>query len=242
MPVRSALLASALFTWALLSQTPDTATLRGRVTDPSHAAVSGSRVTVVNLLTGIHRETQTDSSGQFFFGGLPIAGAYDVAAMKQGFGDSVVAGTVLAGGTTADVAIQLSVAGGQEKVTVTGSAGEVRADQPQLGIRLTAGQMEETPLLNRRITYLPLLNAANRPAINQGDVFMNQNLFTSNGAGRRQTTFEVDGSTGNDSWGRQTIFSTVPVSAVQEMTVLQNTISVEFGGSTVTEVNNVTKI
>ena len=28
--------------------------------------------------------------------------------------------------------------------------------------------MEETPLLNRRITYLPLLNAANRQAINQG--------------------------------------------------------------------------
>ena len=30
------------------------------------------------------------------------------------------------------------------------------------------------PLPNSRITYLPLLNCgANRPAINQGDVFMN---------------------------------------------------------------------
>jgi hypothetical protein len=63
--------------------------------------------------------------------------------------------------------------------------------------------MEETPLPNRRITYL--LNAANRPAINQGDVFMNEDLFTTNGAGRRQAWFEVDGATGNDSWGRQAL-------------------------------------
>jgi hypothetical protein len=62
----------------------------------------------------------------------------------------------------------------------------VRTDQPQLGTRLNATQMEDTPLASRRITYLPLLNAANRPAINQGDVFMNENLFTTNGAGRRQ--------------------------------------------------------
>ena len=74
--------------------------------------------------------------------------------------------------------------------------------------------MQEMPLLNRRITYLPLLNAANRPAINQGDMFMNEDLFTTNGAGRRQTWFEVDGANGNDSWGRQTIFSNVPLDAV----------------------------
>src|SRR6202022_2730375 len=100
------------------------------------------------------------------------------------------------------------------------TAGDLRIDQPQLGIYLSEQQTQETPLPNRRLTYLPLLNAANRPAINQGDIFMNQNLFTTNGAGRRQTWFEVDGSTGNDSWGRQTIFTNLPIAAVQEMTVL----------------------
>ena len=102
-------------------------------------------------------------------------------------------------------------------------------------------QMEETPLPNRRITYLPLLNAANRPAINQGDIFMNQDMFTTNGAGRRQTWFEVDGVTGNDSWGRQTIFTNIPLTAVQEMTVLENAFSAEYGGSTGSAVNIVTK-
>ena len=241
MQSRLALSAAVLFTFSLFAQTPDTATLRGHVTDPSHAVVSAAHIAIVNSLTGAKREAQTDPSGAFSFGGLPIAGAYDITAGKQGFGDSIVAGTVLAGGTTAEVTIELSVAGGQERVTVTGSAGEVRADQPQLGARLIAGQIEETPLPNRRISYLPLLDAANRPAINQGDVFMNQDLFTSNGAGRRQSTFVVDGATDNDSWGRQTMFSAIPLAAVQEMTVLQNTFSAEFGGSTGTAVNVVTR-
>ncbi len=83
---------------------------------------------------------------------------------------------------------------------MTGVAGEVRADAPQIGVRLGAIQIEETPILNRRATFLPLLNAANRPALNQGDVFMNQFLFTTNGSVRRQATFVIDAATANDSW------------------------------------------
>src|SRR6185437_7072012 len=92
-----------------------------------------------------------------------------------------------------------------------------------------------------RLTYLPLLNAANRPAINQGDVFMNENLFTTNGGGRRQAWFEVDGSNGIDMWGRQTIFSNIPLMAVGEMTVLTNAFSSEYGAGTGSVVNLVTR-
>ncbi len=238
---RIALIGAALLGLSLSAQTPDTATLRGRVIDQTHAAVVAVQIRAVNTLSGWKRETQTDAAGLFSLSGLPVAGAYNITASKQGFGDTAVSDTVLEGGTTADLTIELSVAGGNSQVTVTGAAGQVRTDQPQLGVRLTAGQMEETPLLNRRITYLPLLNAANRQAINQGDVFMNENLFTSNGAGRRQTWFEVDGATGNDSWGRQTIFSNIPLAAVQEMTILQNAFSAEYGGGTGSAVNIVTR-
>ncbi|MBZ5608527.1 MAG: TonB-dependent receptor [Acidobacteriia bacterium] len=231
----------ACFPLALSAQTPDTATLHGQVVDPSHAAIAGAQVTAANALTGIKRTARTDDSGNFALPALPIGGSYDIVAVKEGFADGLLNDVTLQGGTTAYLNLQLNVAGGQAAVTVTGVAGEVRTDQPQLGVRLDAQQIEQTPLLNRKITYLPLLNAANRPAINQGDVFMNQNLFTTNGAGRRQAWFEVDGSTGNDSWGRQTIFSTVPVDAVQEMTVLTNAFSAEYGGSTGSVVNIVTK-
>src|SRR5581483_10640184 len=122
-----------------------------------------------------------------------------------------------------------------------GTAGEIRSDEPQLGDRLGEEQIQAMPLLNSRITYLPLLNAANRQAINMGDVFMNQNLFTTNGSGRRQTTRVVDGSSAKHSWGRQTIFSNVPRDAVQEMTVLQHAFSAEVGATTGGVLNVVTK-
>ena len=229
------------FSLGLMAQTPDTATLHGQVVDQSHGAVAGVLVIAKNTLTGLQRTVETDTSGSFSLAGLPIAGSYDITAGKTGFAETRVSGLTLAGGTTADLNLQLNVAGGQTHVSVTGVVGEVRTDQPQLGTRLSAAQMEDTPLASRRITYLPLLNAANRPAINQGDVFMNENLFTTNGAGRRQTWFEVDGSTGNDTWGRQTIFSNIPLAAAEEITVLTNAFSAEYGGSTGSVVNIVTK-
>ena len=82
--------------------------------------------------------------------------------------------------------------------------------------------MQQTPLLNRRITGLPLLDSANRPAINQGDIFMNEVLITTNGAGRRQAWFEVDGANNIDMWGRQTLFTNIPLMAVDSMVVLTN--------------------
>lgn len=235
------LLTFFLSSGAIHAQTPDTAIVHGQVADPSHAAVSGVAVTVKNLQTGLERTTQTDASGGFSLGGLPVTGAYDITATKAGFADAQLKAVTLQGGTTADLNLQLTLVSGQAQITVTGVAGEVRTDAPQLGTRLDAAQMEEMPLLSRRITFLPMLNAANRPAVNQGDVFMNQNLFTTNGAGRRQAWFEVDGSTGNDSWGRQTIFSNIPAAAMQEMTVLTNAFTAEYGGSTGSVVNMITK-
>jgi hypothetical protein len=225
----------------LSAQTPDTATLHGRVVDQSRAGISGVQVTAKNALTGLERVSDTDALGNFSLGGLPIAGKYDVTASKSGFADTQFNEVALAGGTTANLTLQLSVAAGQTQITVTGIVGEVRADQPQLGTRLGATQMEETPLLNRKITYLPLLNAANHPAISQGDIFVNQNLFTTNGAGRRQALFVVDGSNAIDMWGRQTIFSNIPLPAVQEMTVLVNAFSAEYGSTTGGVLNIVTK-
>ncbi|HVO98585.1 MAG TPA: TonB-dependent receptor [Bryobacteraceae bacterium] len=233
-------LAFACFAAFLAAQTPDTATVRGRVVDQTRAAVPGVQVTVTSALTGLKRTTQTDDSGGYSVSGLPV-GAYNVVSAKQGFAEMKPASITLAGETTAEVDLQLNAAGGQTQVTVTGVVGEVRTDGPQLGNRLGAELMEETPLLTRRITYLPLLDAANRQAINQGDVFMNQNLFTTNGAGRRQAWFEIDGATGNDSWGRQTLFTNLPLSAVEEMTILNNGFSAEYGASTGSAVNIITK-
>jgi hypothetical protein len=235
------ILALLLCASALFCQTPDTAIVQGRVMDPSGAPAPDVQIKLINTSTALERTAKTDNSGNFTIAGLPVSGAYDLIATKSGFAEARENHITLSGGITAQVDLKLAVAATQTQVTVTGAAGDVRIDSPQIGDLLDTFQVEETPLPNRRITYLPLLNAANRPAINQGDVFMNEDLFTTNGAGRRQTWFEVDGVTGNDSWGRQTIFSNIPVDAVLEMNVLVNDFSAQFGGSTGSAVNIVTK-
>jgi hypothetical protein len=226
---------------AVVAQTPDTAMIRGRLLDPSGAVVVGAKVSLTDAEKIEVRSTTTDQSGQYSFSGVRPVGLYRISAESKGLvqGPNNLARPIP--GSTVTLDIQLFPRANTIDFEVTAPAGEVRTDQPQLGTRISEVQIEATPLLNRRITYLPLLNAANRPAISQGDIFTNQNLFTTNGAGRRQTWFEVDGSNGVDLWGRQTIFSTIPVDSVQEMTVLTNAFSAEYGASTGSVVNIVTR-
>ncbi len=243
-PVRAALLFSVAALWVAApsrAQTPDTATLRGQVVDAQSVPIAGAEITATNTRIAFQRKTRTAANGEFMFAGLPIAGAYSIRASKVDFADTQVSNLTLDGGGTATLKLSMQVAGGTTQVVVTGAAGEVRTDEPQLGERLSAEQMQEMPLPNRRISFLPLLNAANRPAINQGDIFTNQNLFTTNGSGRRQTWFEVDGSAAIDTWGRQTIFTNIPLAAVEEMTVLENAFAADYGFSTGSVVNIVTK-
>jgi hypothetical protein len=236
----SALLLSPIC-FSAMAQTPDTATLQGSITDTTKAVIPGAHIVLTNELTGLIRQADSDGAGRFSIAGLPVAGAYKVKASKDGFATANAEHIAVAGGSSALVSLTLRAAGENSTITVEGSADDVRIDQPQLGLHLTIEQMLETPLPNNRITFLPLLEAANRPAINQGDIFMNQNLITTNGAGRRQAWFEVDGANSADMWGRQTIFTNVPLMAVNEMSVLTNAFSAEYGGSTGSVINMVTR-
>lgn len=223
------------------AQTPDTSTIQGQIVDPNHRAIGDATVSVTNLRSGLARSVKTDALGKFSISGLPVAGTYTLLATKLGFATTRLTAIQLGGGRMANFSLQLNPSGGSMRVLVTGTVGTLRTDTPQLGDRLGARKMEETPLLNRRITYLPLLNAANRPAINQGDVFTNQDLFNTNGSGRRQTWFEIDGANGIDAWGRQTLFTNLPLAAVQEMNVIENAFSAEYGFGLGGVVNIVTK-
>ena len=234
------LLLLLVFCLPVAAQSPDMATIQGRVVDPAQAAVEGVTITVTNNLTGLQRSTRSDSSGSFAIAGLPVVGGYDLAVNKEGFAP-LQRNISVFGGNTATVNLQLNAAVEKIEITVTGTNDTVSTSGAQVGTQLDSLQIEKTPLLNRRITFLPLLNAANRPAINQGDVFMNQNLFTANGTGRRQAWFEVDGANGVDTWGRQTIFTNLQVDTVAEINVISNSISAEYGRTAGSVVNIVTK-
>ena len=108
-----------LFAGSVFAQTPDTATIQGQVTDSSRAAVGGVQVAARNQQTGLERTAVTDATGNYSLAGLPVAGTYQITATRQGLADAQVKDVTLAGGATAAINLQLSVAGGQTQVTVT---------------------------------------------------------------------------------------------------------------------------
>ena len=130
----------------LTAQTPDTATLQGRVVDQAHAGIPNAEINIVNSLTGLQHLTKTDALGNFYLGGLPVAGTYKVSATKASFTAADADGIALSGGSTANIELQLNVSGGSTELTVTGTVGEARTDQPQLGIFLSAAKIQDTPL------------------------------------------------------------------------------------------------
>src|SRR5262249_55766337 len=172
---------------------------------------------------------------------LPLTGQYRLEATSPGFAAESREGLELRAGEAATLNVTLAPKGTDSSVTIYGTVEGVRSDSPQLETRLDLQKIDETPIFGRKLSNLPLLNSAVKPARNQGDLFLNNTLFVINGGGRRQPTFTIDGSSGDDSWGRQTIFTNIPFSALQEFTVLPNSFSAEYGRTTGGAINIVTK-
>jgi hypothetical protein len=210
---RALVLSLALWPQAAGAQTPGTGALRGNVTDPTGAPVPRAEVAVVSDSTGFSRSTRSDARGSYVLAELPLAGRYRIRFTHPGFAPQERPGIELRAGETARIDAVLEVAAVEAAITVYGTAVGVRSDSPQTGDRFDAAQIAETPLLNRKITSLPLLDSAVRPARTTGDVFLDETLFVVNGGGRRQSTFTIDGGTADDAWGRQTIFTALPLGA-----------------------------
>ncbi|MGI8741270.1 MAG: TonB-dependent receptor [Bryobacteraceae bacterium] len=226
---------------ALRAQTPDCGSIQGQVLDQTSGAVAGAEVAIANDDTGLRRRQSTDAGGHFAFSGLPLTGRYHITFTKQGFATEEPDSLQLRANEVASVNVVLRPAGSHGEVQVFGTAEGIRSDSPQLEQRLDLSKIENTPVLGRKITSLPLLDSAVRPARGTGDLFLNNTLFVVNGAGRRQTPFVIDGSSGDDDWGRQSVFTNIPFAALQEFAVAPNSFSAEFGRSAGSVINIVTK-
>ena len=224
----------------LLAQSPNTATMIVAVVDQTGAVVKDAKVSVLNTATGAVRETVSGSDGNATIPALSLTGSYKVAVSKAGFGSQEFEDIMLRSGETATVQVKLTLGSEKAEVTVYGTAEGVRAD-PQIGRRLDNAQIDETPILGRKLSSLPLLNSAFRQAKGTGDLFVNQTYFVTGAGSRRTTTTTLDGANNDEAWGRQTMIATLPLVAVQEMTVLSNAFSAEFGWTAGPALNIVTK-
>lgn len=224
----------------LFAQSPNTATLIVEVVDQAGAVVNDAQVSLVNTATGATRDAVTGADGLATLPALSLTGTYAVKVSKEGFGSEERANIALRAGEIATVRVRVLVGAQSADVTVFGTTEGVRAD-PQIGRRLEKAQLDETPILGRKITTIPLLNSAFRQGKGTGDLFVNATYFITGAGSRRTTTFTLDGANNDEAWGRQTMIATVPIGAVEEVTVLSNAFSAEYGWTAGPAVNIVTK-
>jgi hypothetical protein len=224
----------------LLAQT-DLGSMRGHVQDRQGAAITSATVTLRNPATSWQKTTQTDGSGDYSFIGIPLTGDYTVNVQAAQFKAIQQSNVQLRAASIAVVNFILDVSGDKSEIDVFGTTDSLPTESNQVDVRLDLQKIEDTPLLSNKVSSLPLLNSSVRPSQTTGDLFMNETLYVINGTGRRQTTYQLDDTDADDSWGRQTMFAAVPYPVVQEFTVYTNASSAEWGRNAGTAVNVVTK-
>jgi Carboxypeptidase regulatory-like domain/TonB dependent receptor len=229
-----------LFAASIFAQSPNTATMIVIVTDQTGAVVIDAKVAVVNNDTGDTHEAVSGTDGSATFPGLSLTGTYKVSVSHQGFGNEERTGLTLRSGETATVKLTLLAGSQNAEVTIYGTAEGVRAD-PLIGLPLRSEQINETPILGRKTTTLPLLNSAFRQGKGTGDLFVNQIYFITGAGSRRTTTVTLDGANNDEGWGRQTAVATIPLGAIQEIAILSNAFSAEYGWTAGPALNIVTK-
>jgi hypothetical protein len=226
-------------------------TILGTVTDASGAVLSGAKVTVKNLGTGLERTTETSADGSYSLPELPI-GTYSVTVTLNGFQTSV------ANDVTVDVASERRVDAhlkpGQVSTKVEVSADElplVETTTNTLGGVLTAQTVENMPVNGRDYTKLIYMNPGVAGSPDQiSDSPGSFGEFSMNGARGRSNNYLLDGTDMNDGYrndpaiNQAGVFGTpstiLPIDAVAEVNVLSN-FAPEYGRNAGAVVNIVTK-
>jgi outer membrane receptor protein involved in Fe transport len=130
--------------------------ITGSVTDPSGAAVSGAKVAVVNIATGVESPTTTNASGYFSVANL-ISGTYRVDVTAPGFKAVTRPGIPLDIGRVVTLEFRLEVGNVQEKVLVTGEAPLLQTEQVAMGSTLTSQTLIALPTEGRNPTALAVV-------------------------------------------------------------------------------------
>ena len=211
--------------------------IEGTVTDPSGAVVPGATVSVENVNTGLRRELKTDNSGFYRFTVLPL-GTYRLKVTASGFAEETHSGIVVEAGSTRTVDVSVRVAGTTGIVEVTADAPVVDPGRTDLGSLLSTNSVENLPLVSRNPYNFILIqpNASARPNTEFGvPRKINANGFTD------RINYELDGS--NNTQSDRAGIRLLPISDtfIAEVQQVNNGFAPEFGNTSGTVFNAITK-
>jgi len=123
-------------------------TIRGRVADPSGAAINGATITVSNAAVGFTRSITTGDDGYYVLINLPL-GEYTVAFNSSGFSPLTYQKVILNAGSEAVIDGNLKIGGIDTQVQVI--ATDTAIDPTNLNVQrtLNSREVENLPLTSR---------------------------------------------------------------------------------------------
>ncbi|HEY7284720.1 MAG TPA: carboxypeptidase-like regulatory domain-containing protein, partial [Vicinamibacterales bacterium] len=203
--------------------------IQGIVTDSSGAAVPGATVTVTNIGTNAERVTVTDPAGRFSVPNL-LPARYRVHVELQGFQAAEVSDLELRDGETARPTLTLAVGGVSEAVSVQAESPLLQTQSASVGQTIGEKQIEALPLSGRSVLSAASLAAGVTPrAFQRGTQYGRRNEYITVEGGRDSSTnYAIDGV-----YVRSLRFNNMslnpPLDAVQQVTLLRNSFSTEYG-------------
>ncbi|HKB13202.1 MAG TPA: carboxypeptidase regulatory-like domain-containing protein [Vicinamibacterales bacterium] len=218
---------------AVQAQESASAGIAGQVLDSTRAALPGASVTVVNAGTNAQRVATTDAEGRFTVPNLPPA-AYVIRVELSGFNTVEVKDFILRNGDIAKPTLTLSLASVAENITVVGVSPLLQVSNASVGQTITQKQIEDLPVAGRSLLSFAALSAGVTPqAFNRGTQFgaagsSRSQYVTVEGGRDSSTNYAIDGV-----YVRSLRFNNLslnpPLDAVQEVNVLRNSFTTEYG-------------
>ena len=227
------------------------ASLTGRITDPTGAVISGATVTAKSQETGLTRSTMTDAAGRYELAALPV-GQYDVSAVKDGFSERVRSGISLVIGQDATVDFSLAVGSVNQQLKVTGDAALVNAATQDISGLIGYQEIKELPLNGRSYDLLVTLNPGivNFTWEKTGGIGVSNsttgNNFSASGQRPQQNLFllngvEFTGAAENNMQPGGPSQNLLGVESLREFNVLRDNYGVEYGKRPAAQVTIVTQ-
>jgi hypothetical protein len=222
----------------------------GTISDSTGASVAGAKVMATNTETGLARESTTDADGNYSFSELQL-GNYSITATKEGFRTEIATNIVVAVEGPQRANLTMTPGRVDETVQVQADVPLVETSSNTLGGTLQAEDFKDLPVNGRDfMKMLTAIPGANADPSSVNDSPGSFGVFSVNGNRGRSNNFLLDGTDMNDGFRNDNAINEggvfgipatlLPVDAIQEMAILNNT-EAEYGRNSGSIVNIVTK-
>ncbi len=207
------------------------ASISGLVTDPQEAVIPQATVVAANIETGVQSRVATNSAGYYRVQNLPI-GVYTLSVERSGFRKYIRDGITLTTGEQLGLDIQLELGATGQTVTISGEAPLVENRTSEINTLIESKSIDALPLGNRRtLNVLQLSGAAVFVNYPNTPANVNPNFSLAGGRTQSQMAWIDGGNAQNMRMGAAQINLDPPVEVIEEVKVLSNNYSAEYGGS-----------